>query len=116
MKIAFLSCENALCTLYCETAVLETIPTIEVQYTEVEMAEDKMSKADHGGIPDIATNSSIDFFISYNGADKTWAEWLAWQLEEEGFSIILQRVIVVDEISIGVNFGIPWAKLVQLFI
>jgi hypothetical protein len=23
-----------------------------------------------------------DFFISYNSADKTWAEWIAWQLEE----------------------------------
>jgi TIR domain len=34
--------------------------------------------------------STIDFFISYNGADKTWAEWIAWQLEEEGFSTILQ--------------------------
>src|SRR2546428_10079086 len=31
-----------------------------------------------------------DFFISYNGADKVWAEWIAWQLEEAGFSTILQ--------------------------
>jgi TIR domain-containing protein len=31
-----------------------------------------------------------DFFINYNGADKTWAEWIAWQLEEAGFSTILQ--------------------------
>ncbi len=31
-----------------------------------------------------------DFFISYNGADKTWAEWIAWQLEEAGFTTILQ--------------------------
>jgi TIR domain len=31
-----------------------------------------------------------EFFISYNGADKVWAEWIAWQLEEAGFSIILQ--------------------------
>ncbi|MGA9350971.1 MAG: TIR domain-containing protein [Anaerolineae bacterium] len=23
-----------------------------------------------------------DFFISYNSADRTWAEWIAWQLEE----------------------------------
>jgi len=34
--------------------------------------------------------NTIDFFISYNGADKTWAEWIAWQLEEAGFSTILQ--------------------------
>jgi tetratricopeptide (TPR) repeat protein len=31
-----------------------------------------------------------DFFISYNKADRTWAEWTAWQLEEEGYTTILQ--------------------------
>ncbi len=31
-----------------------------------------------------------NFFISYNKADKTWAEWIAWQLEEAGFTTILQ--------------------------
>ena len=54
------------------------------------MAEQKQSKANRGGKPDTATNSSNDFFISYNGADKVWAEWIAWQLEEAGFSTILQ--------------------------
>jgi TIR domain len=37
-----------------------------------------------------AKQSAKDFFISYNGADKAWAEWIAWQLEEKGFSTILQ--------------------------
>ncbi|MDP2896514.1 MAG: FxSxx-COOH system tetratricopeptide repeat protein [bacterium] len=31
-----------------------------------------------------------DFFISYNRADRTWAEWIAWQLEEAGYSVVLQ--------------------------
>jgi TIR domain len=31
-----------------------------------------------------------DFFISYNSADRSWAEWLAWQLEEEGYSTVIQ--------------------------
>ena len=31
-----------------------------------------------------------DFFISYNGADQRWAEWIAWQLEEANYSVILQ--------------------------
>ena len=31
-----------------------------------------------------------DFFISYNSADKGWAEWIAWQLEEAGYETILQ--------------------------
>ena len=31
-----------------------------------------------------------DFFISYNKADKGWAEWIAWQLEEAGYSTLIQ--------------------------
>ena len=31
-----------------------------------------------------------DFFISYTAADRDWAEWIAWQLEEAGFSTVLQ--------------------------
>jgi len=31
-----------------------------------------------------------DFFISYNKADKEWAEWIAWQLEEAKYTTVLQ--------------------------
>jgi HEAT repeat protein len=31
-----------------------------------------------------------DFFISYNKADRQWAEWIAWQLEEAGFTTVIQ--------------------------
>ncbi len=31
-----------------------------------------------------------DFFISYNKADLSWAEWIAWQLEEAGYTTVLQ--------------------------
>ena len=31
-----------------------------------------------------------DFFISYNQADRGWAEWIAWILEEVGFSVVVQ--------------------------
>jgi hypothetical protein len=31
-----------------------------------------------------------DYFISYAGADRTWAEWIAWQLEEAGYNVFLQ--------------------------
>ena len=31
-----------------------------------------------------------DFFISYNRADKQWAEWIAWTLEEAGYSVLIQ--------------------------
>jgi len=30
------------------------------------------------------------FFISYNSADRQWAEWIAWQLEEAGYTTVLQ--------------------------
>lgn len=30
-----------------------------------------------------------DFFISYSSADRTWAEWIDWQLKTEGYSTIL---------------------------
>jgi hypothetical protein len=32
-----------------------------------------------------------DFFISYSGADRLWTEWIAWQLEEAGYSSVLQE-------------------------
>ncbi len=31
-----------------------------------------------------------DFFISYTGVDRKQAEWIAWQLKEAGYSIVLQ--------------------------
>ena len=31
-----------------------------------------------------------NFFISYNKADLAWAEWIAWQLEEAGYTTVLQ--------------------------
>jgi hypothetical protein len=30
-----------------------------------------------------------DFFISYNRADKTWAEWIGWTLEDAGYSVVI---------------------------
>lgn len=31
-----------------------------------------------------------DFFVSYNGKDKEWAEWIAWQLEAAGYTTVIQ--------------------------
>ena len=31
-----------------------------------------------------------DFFISYTKTDKTWAEWIAWTLEEAGYTTVIQ--------------------------
>jgi TIR domain len=31
-----------------------------------------------------------DFFVSYTGADRAWAEWVSWQLEQADYSVIVQ--------------------------
>ena len=31
-----------------------------------------------------------NFFISYTAVDRQWAEWIAWELEEAGYTTILQ--------------------------
>jgi hypothetical protein len=33
---------------------------------------------------------AADFFVSYTGADRAWAEWIAWQLEAEGYQVVVQ--------------------------
>ncbi|WP_261563090.1 toll/interleukin-1 receptor domain-containing protein [Frankia tisae] len=33
---------------------------------------------------------SWDFFISYTRADRPWAEWIAWELEEAGYHVMFQ--------------------------
>jgi len=33
---------------------------------------------------------AADFFVSYTSADRTWAEWIAWQLEAEGCQVVVQ--------------------------
>lgn len=50
-----------------------------------------------------------DFFISYNRADRHWAEWIAWQLEENGFTVILQAW----DFRPGGNFVVDMQKATQ---
>jgi hypothetical protein len=33
---------------------------------------------------------AADFFVSYTSSDRTWAEWIAWQLEAEGYQVVVQ--------------------------
>jgi hypothetical protein len=39
---------------------------------------------------DSTKTGNVDFFISYNRHDKQWAEWIAWQLENAGYTTIIQ--------------------------
>ncbi len=40
--------------------------------------------------PHSSTTDGIDFFVSYTGKDKAWAEWIAWQLEHKGYRTLIQ--------------------------
>ena len=40
--------------------------------------------------PDLESQGMKDFFVSYNRADKQWAEWIAWTLEAAGYSVVIQ--------------------------
>lgn len=42
------------------------------------------------------------YFVSYNKADRSWAEWMAWQLEESGHTAIIQAWDFVP----GSNFAL----------
>jgi hypothetical protein len=33
---------------------------------------------------------SLQFFVSYAGVDRSWAEWIAWQLEDAGHRVVVQ--------------------------
>src|SRR5438128_698507 len=32
----------------------------------------------------------LHFFVSYTAADRAWADWIAWQLEDAGHRVIVQ--------------------------
>ncbi len=47
-----------------------------------------------------------DFLISYTKADRTWAEWIAWELEAAGYTTILQAW----DFGAGTNFVLEMNK------
>ncbi len=50
-----------------------------------------------------------DFFISYNQADRQWADWIAWALEEEKYSTVLQDW----DFRPGCNFPLEMDKAIK---
>jgi hypothetical protein len=46
------------------------------------------------------TSEAPTVFVSYNSADRRWAEWIAWVLEDAGYSVVVQ----VWDIRPGHNF------------
>ncbi len=51
----------------------------------------------------------MDFFISYTSNDHTWAEWIAWVLEEAGYSVVIQAW----DFRPGVNFVLDMQKATE---
>src|SRR5689334_4917908 len=50
-----------------------------------------------------------DFFISYSNADRAWAEWIAWTVEEAGYSVMIQAW----DFRPGSNFVVEMARAAQ---
>ncbi len=50
------------------------------------------------------------FFVSYTRKDRKWAEWIAWQLEDNGFSAILD----VWDFAAGTSFVAQMSKAIKL--
>jgi len=47
----------------------------------------------NAGMPGTAADGDAerkDFFVSYTGVDSLWAEWIAFALEEQGYTVLLQ--------------------------
>ena len=51
------------------------------------------------------TGGGWDFFVSYTQADRAWAEWIAWQLEEDGYRVLIQAWDMVA--------GVNWTHRMQ---
>ena len=41
-------------------------------------------------LSDALEDAMADFFVSYNRADADWAQWIAWEVEEAGYSVVIQ--------------------------
>jgi len=50
-----------------------------------------------------------DFFVSFSADDRAWAEWIAWQVEANGYSVRLQAW----DFSRGTNFTLQTANAVD---
>ncbi len=58
---------------------------------------------------DSANKARKDFFISYTGADRQWAEWIAFQLKEAGYTVIIQAW----DFHAGKNFVLEMHRAAQ---
>ena len=48
---------------------------------------------------------SVDFFVSHAGADRAWAEWVAWQLIQTGYSVDVELTLSYGFLFVFGGFG-----------
>src|SRR5712692_9241211 len=77
-----------------------------ILYTQSGSSPCPRSKVERRPHRTVDTDTGKDFFISYTSADKKWAEWIAWQLEEAKYSTILQAW----DFQPGMNFVLEMDK------
>jgi tetratricopeptide (TPR) repeat protein len=53
---------------------------------------------------------AVDFFVSYTTADRPWAEWIAWELEHAGYSVVIQAW----DFAPGSNFVLEMQNAVRV--
>ncbi|KQM02477.1 WD domain, G-beta repeat-containing protein, partial [Frankia sp. CpI1-P] len=53
-----------------------------------------------------------DFFVSYTSVDERWAEWVAWQLEDAGYRVLIQAWDFVpgSDWYLGMQQGVTHAQ------
>lgn len=53
-----------------------------------------------------------DFFVSYTAADQAWAEWVAWQLEDAGYRVLVQvwDFVTGSNWAVGMQQGVVHAQ------
>jgi hypothetical protein len=53
-----------------------------------------MTRLRYGIVSQVSASGEVrrewDFFVSYTQADRAWAEWIAWVLEEDGYRVLIQ--------------------------
>jgi len=55
---------------------------------------------------EVEGTAMTDFFISYTGVDRSWAEWIAWQLEAAGYTTVIQAW----DFRPGANFAVAMQR------
>lgn len=73
-----------------ESAVTDDRPDAAEAPTTATHDQPQAPAADQPGAVAGAADRGWDFFVSYTQADVAWAEWVAWQLDDAGYRVLIQ--------------------------